>query len=101
MVSRFCLYSVVGEEQADQDQAGAGAERVLDHGVQAALDELGRDAHHGFGAEPGREGGGDHHDQRQAAAGDGEVGRVLDARAGPDADGSVPSRYRTTKAISV
>ena len=38
-------------------------------------------------AEPGGEGSGDHHDQRQAAAGDGEVRRVLDAASGPHADG--------------
>ena len=60
---------------------------VLDDGVQAALHELGRDAHHRLGAEPGREGGGHHHDQRQAAPGDGEVAGVLDAGARPHAQG--------------
>ena len=80
------LVQARGEEQADQDQAGAGAEGVFDDRVEAALHELGGNAHHRLGAEPGREGGGDHHDQRQAAAGDREVGGVLDARAGPDAD---------------
>mmetsp|Transcript_59429 Transcript_59429/g.140489 ORF Transcript_59429/g.140489 Transcript_59429/m.140489 type:complete len:508 (-) Transcript_59429:377-1900(-) len=74
------------KEGAHQHQAQAGAEGVLDDGVQAALNEFGRQAHHGLGAEPGREGGGHHHDQRQAAAGDREIAGVLDPCARPDAN---------------
>jgi hypothetical protein len=75
-----------GEEHADEHQAHARAERVLDHRAEAALDEPGRDAEHGLGAEPRREGRGDDHVQRQVAAGDCEVGGILHAPRRPEAD---------------
>jgi hypothetical protein len=77
---------LAGEEQAHQDQAGAGAEGVFDHSVQAAVHELGGDAQHGFRTEPGGERGGDDHHQRQVPPGDREIGGVLDAPGGIQAD---------------
>ena len=75
------------EEQAHEDEAHARAERVLDDGTEAALHEPRGDPHDGLGAEPGGERRRDHHREREAAAGEREVGCVLDPRAGPHAEG--------------
>ena len=74
------LVQLAREEHADQDQADARAERIFDRVAKAALDELRRNAEHRFGAEPGREGGRDDHEQRQRAAGQRVVRRLPDAR---------------------
>lgn len=76
------------EEQPHQDQAGSGAKGVFDYAAQSAVDEFGRDTQHHLRAKPGGEGGGDDHDQRQPAPGDGEVRRVLDALGSVQADGN-------------
>ena len=55
-------------------------------GVVKSLHEAGTDAEHGFRAEPRGECGRDDHDERQAAAGHGEVGRGFHARGGIQAD---------------
>jgi len=79
-----------GEEQSHQDQAQAGAERVGHHAAQAFLGESGRDAEHGFRAEPGGEHRRGDHRQRQAAARDGVIPGVVDTGSGveTDADGN-------------
>jgi hypothetical protein len=74
------------KEGAHQHQAHRGAKGILDHGIEAALDELGGDAHHRLGPEPGGKGSGDHHGQWQAAARDGEVRGALDACTRVDAN---------------
>ena len=76
-----------GEKHTHQNQTTARAKRVFDHAVQAAVDELGRNAQHGFRTEPGGEGGGDDHGQGQVPAGHRKVGRALDPFGGQQANG--------------
>ena len=71
------LVELRGEEQADENRAERGAERVLHHGTQITLHEFGADAQHRLAAEPGRERRGNDHDQRQMATGNGVVRRVF------------------------
>ena len=74
-------------EDAGNDQAQAGAERVGDDTTQAVLDEGCRHPENGLGAEPGGEHGCRDYRQRQAAAGHREVLGVVYARCRVEADG--------------
>ena len=76
------------EERRDKDQAEGRAERVGDHAAQPIAREGGRDRQHGLGAEPGGEHRGRAHVERETAARDQVVLRVVDPlrRPEPDAD---------------
>jgi hypothetical protein len=75
-----------GEDEAEQHQAGRGAERVGDQAVEAFLEEGGGDAEHGLGAEPGGEHHRQHDDHRQVAPCGDVVTRIVHPGGGIQAD---------------
>ena len=75
-----------GNEQPHQDQAGTGAEGIFHDPAESILHEARRDAQHQLGAEPGGEGERDDHHQGQMAPRDREIGGVLHAPCGQEAD---------------
>jgi hypothetical protein len=74
------------EHQAEQHQADRRAERVRDQAAKTLVDEGGRDAEDGFGAEPGREHHRQHDHEGQIAAGDDVVARIVHPCGGIQAD---------------
>jgi hypothetical protein len=76
-----------GEEETDQDEAQAGAERVGDDPAQPLLQEGRGDAQHGLGAEPRRAHHRRYHVKRQRAAREDEITRVVDPEGGDNAHG--------------